>query len=331
MKKRVFKHQEFPMYQQLYNTVVNAIQNGIYESLHIVTNFDECINDIVNTWIGSKGKMLGTYNTNWVYNIKNETCYKLNDNAKLTDDDFEIYIEYISDIDEVPAYNKIRGIDLQISEHKIVIGYNNRTGGGLKYIKARLKHEFTHIREQYAKKDVNVILNKKNTASNITNIFNIDTNDFYKITDILYFITPTEQHARINEFQEFLKTVKFDEIKDILEDVDFTKYSLAQIYRTICFYYDNITLLQSYVSTLEELHKDNSLMMYLGYYITSMKLYNLKITENNVHDLNESLIDNVYDYLKNVYIAYIKKLVSVMDKVFSNNGITELLFEHIFS
>ena len=174
-------------------------------------------------------------------------------------------------------------------------------------------------------------MNKKNTASNITNTFNIDTNDFYKITDILYFITPTEQHARINEFQEFLKTVKFDEIKDILEDVDFTKYSLAQIYRTICFYYDNITLLQSYVSTLEELHKDNSLMMYLGYYITSMKLYNLKITENNVHDINESLIDNVYDYLKNVYIDYIKKLVSVMDKVFSNNGITVLLFDHVFS
>ena len=215
------------MYQQLYNTVVNAIQNGIYEALHIVTNFDECINDIVNTWIESKGKMLGTYNTNWVYNIKNETCYKPNNNVKLTDDDFEIYIEYISDIDEVPAYNKIRGIDLQISEHKIVIGYNNRTGGGLKYIKARLKHEFTHICEQYAKKDINVILNKKNTASNIINTFNIDTNDFYKITDILYFITPTEQHARINEFQEFLKTVKFDEIKDILEDVDFTKYSLA--------------------------------------------------------------------------------------------------------
>ena len=125
------------MYQQLYNTVVNAIQNGIYEALHIVTNFDECINDIVNTWIESKGKMLGTYNTNWVYNIKNETCYKPNNNVKLTDDDFEIYIEYISDIDEVPAYNKIRGIDLQISEHKIVIGYNNRTGGGLKYIKVK--------------------------------------------------------------------------------------------------------------------------------------------------------------------------------------------------
>lgn len=89
--------------------------------------------------------------------------------------------------------------------------------------------------------------------------------------------------------------------------------------------------MQSYVSTLEELHKDNSLMMYLGYYITSMKLYNLKITENNVHDINESLIDNVYDYLKNVYINYIKKLVSVMDKIFSNNGITVLLFDHVFS
>ena len=62
-----------------------------------------------------------------------------------------------------------------------------------------------------------------------------------------------------------------------------------------------------------------------------MKLYNLKIRENNVHDINESLIDNVYDYLKNVYIDYIKKLVSVMDKVFSNNGITALLFEHVFS
>ena len=81
----------------------------------------------------------------------------------------------------------------------------------------------------------------------------------YRIkSDILYFITPTEQHARINEFQEFLKTVKFDEIKDILEDVDFTKYSLAQIYRTICFYYDNITLLQSYVSTLEELQQEEA-------------------------------------------------------------------------
>ena len=49
------------MYQQLYNTVVNAIQNGIYEALHIVTNFDECINDIVNTWIESKGKMFKRY------------------------------------------------------------------------------------------------------------------------------------------------------------------------------------------------------------------------------------------------------------------------------
>ena len=72
-------------------------------------------------------------------------------------------------------------------------------------------------------------------------------------------------------------------------------------------------------------------MMYLGYYITSKNLYNLKIRENNVHDINESLIDNVYDYLKNVYIDYIKKLVSVMDKIFSNNGITVLLFEHVFS
>lgn len=146
-KRNTFNQEEFFFQDQLYNMVVSALNEGIYASLHIVTNFDECIDDIVDNWINARGRLTGILNTGWVYNIKTTECYKCDDSHILNNEEYQIFIEYIFNEHDVPAYSKIRGIDLSLNDNKIIIGYNNRMGGGIRYIKARLKHEFTHIRE----------------------------------------------------------------------------------------------------------------------------------------------------------------------------------------
>ena len=51
----------------------------------------------------------------------------------------------------------------------------------------------------YKFKNKNIILNNKNMADNIDNIFNISDELLDKVKDILYLMSPTEIQARINQ------------------------------------------------------------------------------------------------------------------------------------
>lgn len=172
-------------------------------------------------------------------------------------------------------------------------------------------------------------------ASNITNDFNLPIDIFNKIIDILYFLSPTEQHGRLNSFYQFLANITIKDIKNIISIDNIKKYSLTGIYRTICLYYDDLTLLKSYINAVEELKNNDYYFMILGYYITYQNLYNLKIKVSDINTDNIKLkndkLHSIYNYLKSVYIEYFQKIVSVMNKQFDEVGLTEQIYDMQFN
>ena len=183
---------------RLQESLIDAISNALLEEFHILRTFDDVVDDIYDTFIKNRGRMYGLIYTGWKLNIETSECVKCKETEN--EDLYSIFVYWEANWNSnANATTDIRGIDINLNDHIVKINANVVKGFNIKTIKSIFHHEFIHVKHMYKFKNKNIILNNKNMADNIDNIFNISDELLDKVKDILYLMSPTEIQARINQ------------------------------------------------------------------------------------------------------------------------------------
>lgn len=271
----------------------------IFESYHVLHDFDDCINYLVQFIDDNKNKK-GLLYIGWNWNILQKKCtFEQNENSA-----YPIYINfYNDDIHELYMYVSER----DFNNSKIIININLKVLN-LIDIEYWLAHEFLHIRQQFALSKRNILLSKKNIGDNIViNDIRLKRYEF-KIKELLYYISPTEQQARLQSLYRFVLNNDYNEINQIL--IKANKYILIKEYKN---FYNN----------LEELVEQNNPLIYksilvLGYFLYKQNIIKQKLTldflnyklqdfsSNDVKDTTLQILNTIHENIQKYQIQLIK-------------------------
>lgn len=324
---------------RLLTTLADDIYNSILEEYHILRTFDDIVEDIYEKFIQNKGRLSGLIYTGWKFNINTQECIKCKENVK--NDLYSIYVYWYFDNDNIAlASTDIRGIDINLDEHRIKINANVIKGFNIKTIKSLFHHEFIHIKHMYLYKDKNIIFNNKNMSDNIKNIFNISDKIFNKVKDILYLLSPTEEQARINQQYRLIKDLSNKEIMDIIQDDD--------IAESLIKYFSKFNLYDKYLLNYHILLKnyiiDNEfdyilLLNLIGYYGHMQNILKNDIKDSSIRNMinlntytsiDKSNANKVKYDIDKFITKYLDKLVKSINYALKENKFDDYYKESLF-
>lgn len=152
--------------------------------------------------------------TGFNFNVITQKCIKQsNENIPIP-----IYIQIMYAVN-YKEYTSL--VDKEDSPDKIIIYINSwKIEDDCSLLFGALHHEFLHLREMYAKSDVNILKSFKNRIPDIDeeNVFkNLKPELFDIIKSICYIFKQSEQRARINGVYQYIMTLDNGKLSDIYE------------------------------------------------------------------------------------------------------------------
>jgi len=310
------------------------------EEQHVVREFELAAKYIVKNIKNFKEDCLEY--TGWNWHISTKNCiYDNNENSG-----FPIYI-CIKNFDDNTKFASLENRDLINS--KIIINVN-------KYFKddfslySKLMHEFTHCRTSYSNYDKDILQNKKHlyNIKNIDYYIDLETNEysldkfensiekelfnqiyFLKARNILYFISQTEQDARINQLYQYLNE-NINQFKNTPKSI---------IIEEIIKKTSDISLILDFRGEIEKLFNDLNtnnykILLCISYYLNKLcqlhnnlddtymlKIFNIVDGKNYKYTANDSIIANeTYNFLYDKLQKYQRKIYDIISKIFIDKG-----------
>ena len=172
-----------------------------------------------------------------------------------------------------------------------------------------------HIRQQFALPNRNILLSRKNIGNNI----NIDNPKLLKYEDnikqLLYYISPTEQEARLQSLYRFILHNNYNDINEIIEKS--SKYTLIKNYKQ---FYNKLSELLDY--NQPTIYKT---ILVLGHYLYTYNLFKKIITldfltytfseldNNDIQLLCYDILNFINDNLSHYEIQIIKVIKKVLN------------------
>ena len=297
---------------RLQESLIDAISNALLEEFHILRTFDDVVDDIYDTFIKNRGRMYGLIYTGWKLNIKTSECVKCRETEN--EDLYSIFVYWETNWNSnANATTDIRVIDINLNDHIVKINANVVKGFNIKTIKSIFHHEFIHVKHMYKFKNKNIILNNKNMADNIDNIFNISDELFDKVKDILYLMSPTEIQARINQQYRLICDLTNEEINEIIKNND--------VIGSLIQYFKNINLYDKYLLDFNILLKND---------IQESSIR--KMLQNNKYtSLDKQNADKVKYDINKFISNYFLKLQKAINYALKENKFDEYYRESLFS
>ena len=325
---------------RLQESLIDTISNALLEEFHILRTFDDVVDDIYDTFIKNRGRMYGLIYTGWKLNIETSECVKCKETEN--EDLYSIFVYWETNWNSnANATTDIRGIDINLNDHIVKINANVVKGFNIKTIKSIFHHEFIHVKHMYKFKNKNIILNNKNMADNIDNIFNISDELLDKVKDILYLMSPTEIQARINQQYRLICDLTNEEINEIIKNND--------IIGSLIQYFKNINLYDKYLLDFNILLKNDIvsnnyeyvlLLNIIGYYGHMQKLLKNDIKESSIRkmlqnnkytSLDKQNADKVKYDINKFISNYLLKLQKAINYALKENKFDEYYRESLFS
>ena len=207
---------QYSIYERFYS-IDNSMIDSVNEEYHIQTLFDEVLNKIEELYIQNKNDNLTQVYTGYALKYK-DTSPEVIYIQEPTKECYPIYIKIIYE----PETNVYAAVQEQ--RKPIVIEINSyKIEDDINLLRSACKHEFLHIREKYAKENIDVLQNKKNLVpQNLDKVFLWDR-DFryeYNAASFCNIVQPSEIRARINAFSEYIKYRTFESFNECLEQTN---------------------------------------------------------------------------------------------------------------
>ena len=273
------------LYEKLISNISESLWNTLKEEYHVLRTFDNVVDDIYNDFISERGRIYGLRFTGWKLNIDTSECIKEDENTE--SDLFSIYVNWQKDFStDILATTDIRGIDIKLDEHMVIINANVIQGFNIKTIKSLFHYEFVHVKHMYGYKDKNIIMDDKNMSSDISNTFDINEEQFAFIKKVLYMFSPTEIQARINQQYRLVIDMSNDEIYDISKDTNVVQ-SLIEYHKKTNLY--DLTILD-----FVELDRNNIVINKTDY-ILLLNIIGFYLHQKHIlkNDIKESAIKKI--------------------------------------
>lgn len=301
------------------------------ETCHIVTDFLS-----LTKWLSTNLKTFDTDKliyTGWNYHIISNQCNQ--DNNKNTG--YPIYVIIDSHIGNEKTFAYVEDRDLK--DNKIILHVNvlhiNDTD-----ILSKLRHEFTHIKTQYSNfykdplvqkkikyniKDLIHYINREKKEYSFNYItgsiaYPLFRNHYKKACACLYYMSETEQEARINQVYHYI-VQKYNDDDELNHDL-----LLSETHEiTLLKDFDN--LFELYERDIDGSAKD---VLCLAYYLNQLgcihydilndkdlmlKYFNI-IDDIKYRDFDERLIfplNKTIDYIQNSLLKYEQKILFIID------------------
>lgn len=207
-----------------FDGMVHLMLNEHYlnEEKKIIKNFPDFIENVakkLNDDFANNSTPAGIWYTGWVYIPNITKCIEVKEESESYEQGFPIYINYI--------FNPMLCINMQMESReynpeRIIITVNvfyirECNLCDVSELASKLKHEFTHVREVYGRKELDTSKNRKMMSDDVPNFFNLDVNSFKVVGDYLYYFSKTEMDARVNGAEELINFKWDDEIEEIIK------------------------------------------------------------------------------------------------------------------
>lgn len=288
------------------------LQTDLSEEYHIDFTFTKmliAIQDIYeNNYKSTDNALLYTgYNFNEI----TQKCNKQHNE----DIDIPIYIQiiYASDNNEYSAV-----VDKDESPDKIIIQINSsKIEENISLLYGSLHHEFLHIREMYAKSDINILKSFKNKIpENETNKFIYLNNYFFNIIMcICYVFKESEQRARKNWLYQYLISKPKSELYNVYVSVKKRSDGINKVLE-LGQELTQLSLMADYITNIEIYMQDNDVFVEaLLYYGTKYRI------------ITKGLSQYHFDY-KMLYTSNNEQLRNISERGFNELILRYNKFKH---